>query len=63
MFQGDNLAQGNVQPSHEVLQEKLLVSNNEVLHLVIDKDALLNGNRAHQILNPYCEYDSHPALS
>ena len=62
-YQGDNLAQGNVRPSHGALQEKLLVSNNEVLHSIIDKDALLNGNRAHQILNPHCEYESHPELS
>ena len=33
---------GNVLPSHELLQEKLLVSNNEVLHSVIVKDVLLN---------------------
>ena len=29
--------------------------------MVIDKDALLNGNCAHQIQNPYCEHESHPA--
>ena len=43
-YQGDNLAAGSVRPSHESLQEKLLVSARyEVLHWVIDKDALLNG--------------------
>ena len=57
------MAPENVRLSHEALQEKLLVSGHEVLHLVIDKDALLNVNRAHQILNPYCEHESHPALS
>ena len=35
---------GSVRPSHESLQEKLLVSAGyEVLHWVIVKDALLNG--------------------
>ena len=59
------MAPGNVRPSHEALQEKLLVvPNNEVLHSVIDKDseALLNGNRAYHVLNPHCEYESHPVL-
>ena len=36
------MAAGSVRPSHEALQEKLLVSNNEVLHSVIVKDVLLN---------------------
>ena len=34
---------GSVRPSRESLQEKLLVSGYEVLHWVIDKDALLKG--------------------
>ena len=34
---------GSVQPSHELLQEKLLISGYGVLHWVIDKDTLLNG--------------------
>ena len=38
------MAPGNVRPSHEVLQKKLLVSGYEVLHLVIDKDDLLHGS-------------------
>ena len=43
-YQGDNLAGGTVRPSHESLQERLLVSfpGHEVLHRVIDNDALLN---------------------
>ena len=41
-YQDDNLAPGNVRPSHEWPQEKLLFSNNEVLHSVIDKDVRLN---------------------
>ena len=41
-YQDDNLAAGSVRPSHESLQEKLLVSGHEVLH-VIDKDAYLKG--------------------
>ena len=43
-YQGDNLAGGSVRPSHESLQEKLLVSAvYQVLHWVIDKVAHLNG--------------------
>ena len=34
---------GTVRTSYESLQERLLVSGHEVLHWVIDKDALLNG--------------------
>ena len=41
-YQGDNLAAVGVRPSHEWLQEKLRVSGYEVLHWVIDKDAILN---------------------
>ena len=40
----DNLAMGDVRPSHELLQEKLLISGYEVLHRVIDKNVLLNGS-------------------
>ena len=43
VYQGDNLGEGSVRPSHESLQERLLVSGCEVLHWVIDKDAFLNG--------------------
>jgi hypothetical protein len=43
VYQGDNLAVGSVRRSHESLQEKLLVSGHEVLHLAINKDDLLNG--------------------
>ena len=43
MYQDDNLAAGNVRPSHESHQEKPPVSGYEVLHLVIDKDDHLNG--------------------
>ena len=39
MYQGDNLAVDSVRPSHESLQEKLLV--------VIDKDALLKGLKSY----------------
>ena len=44
MYQGDNMVVGSVRPSHESLQEKLLFSAHEVLHLAIDKDDLLNGS-------------------
>ena len=38
------MAAGSVRPSYESLQEKLLVSAGyKILHLIIDKDALLNG--------------------
>jgi hypothetical protein len=36
------LAEGSVRPSHESLQEKLLVSGYEVLHRAIDNDSLQN---------------------
>jgi hypothetical protein len=35
---------GSVRQSHELHQEKRLDSGYEVLHLVIDKDVLLNGS-------------------
>ena len=42
-YQGDNLAAGSVRPSHESLQEILLLLVHEVLHWVTDKDIFLNG--------------------
>ena len=41
-YQGDILQAGSVRLSHESLQKKLLVPGYEVLHWVIDNDALLN---------------------
>ena len=43
VYQGDNLAKDNVRPSHESLQEMLLVSRYEDLYWIIDKHALLKG--------------------
>jgi hypothetical protein len=41
-YQGDTLAADGIRPSHESLHEKLQVQGFEVLHWVIDKNALLD---------------------